>query len=537
MILSSLLTLVLASFTGSTSAIVFDSEHNYTSITGTWSSGSKNVMTGPVSLFLKKLGSTLFCLTSMLQGFANPLNQTFTYPSTTGIAYSLCVSSLSLDSIEADVTWLFSTDDGFYEISRYRFTGNGAWHFNLLHLLVFSCLILFTTRLTTSMYYRRVGLGAWNLQFALEWIHNNDTFWRRISTSSRSMRSRFQLYPIVQRHRALPTVENFPWSTNGASSQFIPIWRLTSCAYVPNIDNADHASHAIATEYNCYYIRTFKTIIVKCWRSFETRMGTRSRDCCGSGSDSNSINGAIDNVDHHNMYVFFVGPVLTELKLTAVHQTPTGIFVTFYHPAKPILLTLLHAHTRGHHWTFFFYLLPFLSSLAQHDLVPSELSVWEASFDAYVHTPLIVRRQRQVCTGSRRQPWLLLSFPPACPTFFYLHLAGVIGFWLEGLLKFTFTFVCLVIVKQVGRLALLFFGLYPYLSIPTLIEPLIGEIKHDFDDPVKGLHYNSRAHKPHVDFSVAFLLNPPFRFFLKQPADTHMDCDHKFRPAWRKYEI
>ncbi|KAF8817082.1 hypothetical protein BYT27DRAFT_7075475 [Phlegmacium glaucopus] len=89
MILTSLLTLVLASFTGTASAqnIVYDSIHNVTALSGTWSSGSKAVLTG--------------------SGFANPANMSFTYPATTGISYSF-------------------TDDGFYEISRYRFNSNGS---------------------------------------------------------------------------------------------------------------------------------------------------------------------------------------------------------------------------------------------------------------------------------------------------------------------------------------------------------------------------------------------------------------------------
>jgi hypothetical protein len=91
MILASLLIVVLASFTGTTSAqdnqIVYDSIHNATGIGGTWSSGAQNVMTGP--------------------GFANPANLSFTYPATTGVSYSF-------------------TNDGFYEISRYRFTSNGS---------------------------------------------------------------------------------------------------------------------------------------------------------------------------------------------------------------------------------------------------------------------------------------------------------------------------------------------------------------------------------------------------------------------------
>jgi len=40
-------------------------------------------------------------------GFANPANESFTYPKTTGISYSF-------------------TSDGFYEIARYRFVSNGS---------------------------------------------------------------------------------------------------------------------------------------------------------------------------------------------------------------------------------------------------------------------------------------------------------------------------------------------------------------------------------------------------------------------------
>ncbi|CAD6581801.1 MAG: Reversal of tor2 lethality [Cyphobasidiales sp. Tagirdzhanova-0007] len=60
---------------------------NITSITGTWSSGSGAVLTGP--------------------GFAQPTNFTFTYPNTTGISYSF-------------------TDDGYYEEAQYRFNANGS---------------------------------------------------------------------------------------------------------------------------------------------------------------------------------------------------------------------------------------------------------------------------------------------------------------------------------------------------------------------------------------------------------------------------
>ncbi|KAG6909279.1 hypothetical protein DXG01_001223 [Tephrocybe rancida] len=89
MIFTPFICLVLASLAPSAYSqdIIYNAEHNATTIVGTWSSGSKNVMTGA--------------------GFANPANQSFTYPKTTGVSYSF-------------------SDDGFYEIARYRFNGNGS---------------------------------------------------------------------------------------------------------------------------------------------------------------------------------------------------------------------------------------------------------------------------------------------------------------------------------------------------------------------------------------------------------------------------
>lgn len=84
MIFTSLLLLLATSAHGQT---VYDAAHNVTVITGTWSSGSQNVITGP--------------------GFATPSQEAFTYPKTTGMSYSF-------------------TDDGYYEIARYRMTSNGT---------------------------------------------------------------------------------------------------------------------------------------------------------------------------------------------------------------------------------------------------------------------------------------------------------------------------------------------------------------------------------------------------------------------------
>jgi len=64
-----------------------DSAQAATTLPGTWSSGSQAVSTG--------------------SGFANPANLTFKYPTVPGISYSF-------------------TSDGYYEIARYRYVGNGT---------------------------------------------------------------------------------------------------------------------------------------------------------------------------------------------------------------------------------------------------------------------------------------------------------------------------------------------------------------------------------------------------------------------------
>ncbi|KAG8846568.1 Reversal of tor2 lethality [Tulasnella sp. 330] len=74
--------------------ILYDSAHNYTSLLGTWSSGSMGVKTGV--------------------GFANPVDFSFTYPNTTGVSYSFTTDVLSDGSA------------GYFEEALYRFTGNGS---------------------------------------------------------------------------------------------------------------------------------------------------------------------------------------------------------------------------------------------------------------------------------------------------------------------------------------------------------------------------------------------------------------------------
>ncbi|KAJ7116304.1 chaperone for protein-folding within the ER, fungal-domain-containing protein [Mycena epipterygia] len=82
-----LMALVLAASTAVAQDIVYDSIHNATPIVGTWSSGSQHVIPGA--------------------GFANPAQESFVYPNTTGVGYSF-------------------SDDGWYELARYRFASNAS---------------------------------------------------------------------------------------------------------------------------------------------------------------------------------------------------------------------------------------------------------------------------------------------------------------------------------------------------------------------------------------------------------------------------
>ncbi|KAJ7052492.1 chaperone for protein-folding within the ER, fungal-domain-containing protein, partial [Mycena amicta] len=83
----SLIALAFAAVSVSGQDIVFDSAHNATPIIGTWSTGSQHVVPGP--------------------GFANPAQESFTYPNTTGVGIAF-------------------SDDGWYEVARYRFASNAS---------------------------------------------------------------------------------------------------------------------------------------------------------------------------------------------------------------------------------------------------------------------------------------------------------------------------------------------------------------------------------------------------------------------------
>ncbi|KAJ7227873.1 chaperone for protein-folding within the ER, fungal-domain-containing protein [Mycena haematopus] len=84
--LDSLLALVLASSLAFAQDL-YGPDHNTTSMVGTWSSGTQNVVPGV--------------------GFADPAQETFTYPKASGVGYSF-------------------SDDGWYELARFRYIGNSS---------------------------------------------------------------------------------------------------------------------------------------------------------------------------------------------------------------------------------------------------------------------------------------------------------------------------------------------------------------------------------------------------------------------------
>ena len=125
MILASLFTLVLASFIGPTSSqqIVYDAIHNATTIVGTWSSGAKNVLTGPVSfLLVRSLLFDLFCVPGFRKSCQYVIHLSGNNRSLLLVVRLFCL----FDIIRPMFCDCFSTNDGFYEISRYRFNSNGV---------------------------------------------------------------------------------------------------------------------------------------------------------------------------------------------------------------------------------------------------------------------------------------------------------------------------------------------------------------------------------------------------------------------------
>lgn len=119
--LTPLLALALASLPAQGQQIVYDAIHNATGISGTWSSGSKAVLTGAVRGPYHMLNPVV---ANHVAGFCESSEPIIQLPQDHW-SIVFIVSANDLDSAQA-LMRLASTDDGFYEIARYRFNGNGA---------------------------------------------------------------------------------------------------------------------------------------------------------------------------------------------------------------------------------------------------------------------------------------------------------------------------------------------------------------------------------------------------------------------------
>jgi hypothetical protein len=105
--------------------------NNASPITGTWSSGSQAVITGPVRLhrFFRRSPSHHATRALPIQPMSRshiPRQQEY---------HTLCANFS--DAWLTSAHHLHSTDDGYYEIARYRFNSNGR-QFSFLHTLSFS---------------------------------------------------------------------------------------------------------------------------------------------------------------------------------------------------------------------------------------------------------------------------------------------------------------------------------------------------------------------------------------------------------------
>ena len=107
------------------SQIVYDSTHNATPITGTWSTGSGAVQTGPVSFPFKLLCPCFFLLTVLTKGVCKPPKLLLHLPKDYW-PIVLLVSSLPLARKLAHVSCPHSTDDGYFEQAEYRFSSNAS---------------------------------------------------------------------------------------------------------------------------------------------------------------------------------------------------------------------------------------------------------------------------------------------------------------------------------------------------------------------------------------------------------------------------
>jgi hypothetical protein len=123
-----LLTLVvLAYYARAQQTIIYDQAHNYTSIVGTWSSGSMNVQTGPVRCSPDLFGA-IFNQETTPSCRDLPTQQICHLHTPRLQAYLiLCEPAASfLALVEGLTSLVISTEDMFYEVARYRFQSNGS---------------------------------------------------------------------------------------------------------------------------------------------------------------------------------------------------------------------------------------------------------------------------------------------------------------------------------------------------------------------------------------------------------------------------
>jgi hypothetical protein len=102
--------------------IVYDQGHNVTSIVGTWASGSQNVVTGSVSPPDTPQHHVVHTHIPDRALHNPPTNRSSTHKQP---AYRIHCESIRDVGRRKLRRRAYSSSDGFYEIARYRMTGNG----------------------------------------------------------------------------------------------------------------------------------------------------------------------------------------------------------------------------------------------------------------------------------------------------------------------------------------------------------------------------------------------------------------------------
>ena len=187
--------------------IVYDSAHNVTSIVGTWSSGSQNVVTGAVSISDDPPVSHVVYTHIPDRASHNPP----TNRSSTQLQLACHIHCELIRDVERrKLRWcVYSSSDGYYEIARYRMTGNGNRLFSFLcldRLLTSST----PTRHATQLHHRRHELVSRHLRPRRQRFHRPLPLGRRLPTNTRPLCARVQLPRELQRYGALRAVEYLP---------------------------------------------------------------------------------------------------------------------------------------------------------------------------------------------------------------------------------------------------------------------------------------------------------------------------------------